>query len=108
MVCNGVLPIDKIRDYLSPIDCLVTRIPKIVFEKLYGLKLEVANDPRLAEQVTSAQLLTAYGVKHSLYAQGSGLPEMAKISKVMLKDFVNGKLLFCKIPPGMELEGKLW
>jgi large subunit GTPase 1 len=49
MVCNGVLPIDKIRDYLSPIDCLVSRIPRIVFEKLYGLKLEIPSDPRLGE-----------------------------------------------------------
>jgi hypothetical protein len=33
---------------------------------------------------------------------------MSKISKIILKDFVNGKLLFCKLPPGMELEGKVW
>lgn len=37
MVCNGVLPIDNIKDYLSPIDLLCDRIPKLVFEKLYGL-----------------------------------------------------------------------
>lgn len=39
MVCNGVLPIDNIKDYLSPVDLLCERIPKIVFEKLYGLDL---------------------------------------------------------------------
>lgn len=39
MVCNGVLPIDNIRDYLTPVDLLCNRIPKIVFEKLYGINL---------------------------------------------------------------------
>lgn len=29
MVCNGVLPIDNMKDYLSPIDLLVDRIPKV-------------------------------------------------------------------------------
>jgi len=40
MVCNGVLPIDNIKDYLSPIDLIVERIPKIVLEKLYGLEFD--------------------------------------------------------------------
>lgn len=39
MVCNGVLPIDNIKDYLSPMDLLAERIPKIAFEKLYGINL---------------------------------------------------------------------
>jgi large subunit GTPase 1 len=29
MVCNGVLPIDNIKDYLTPIDLLIERIPKV-------------------------------------------------------------------------------
>lgn len=39
MVCNGVLPIDNMKDYLSPVDVLAMRIPKIIFEKLYGINL---------------------------------------------------------------------
>lgn len=108
-MCNGVLPIDKIRDYLSPIDVLAERIPKIVFEKFYGLKLEIPNDPRLGPIITSSQVLSAYATKHNFFAQGSGLPEMAKASKIMLKDFVNGKLLFCKLPPNFDnSERKIW
>lgn len=41
MVCNGVMPIDKIKDYLSPVDLFCSRIPKIVLEKIYKVKIDV-------------------------------------------------------------------
>ena len=44
MVVNGVLPIDKIKDYLSPMDLLAQRIPGSVFERLYSIKIDV-KDP---------------------------------------------------------------
>jgi len=40
-VCNGVLPIDKLKDYVSPADLITSRIPKIVFEKLYHLFMPI-------------------------------------------------------------------
>jgi len=52
-VCNGVLPIDKLRDYLNPIQYLCLRLPKKVFEVLYKIKIEVPNP-------TGAQVLQAY------------------------------------------------
>ena len=33
MVCNGVLPIDNMKDYLSPVDVLAMRIPKVKKKK---------------------------------------------------------------------------
>ena len=33
MVCNGVLPIDNMKDYLSPVDVLAMRIPKVTNKK---------------------------------------------------------------------------
>lgn len=44
MVCNGVLPIDRLKDYQSPIELLCKRIPKVVLEKIYKIKIEV-DDP---------------------------------------------------------------
>lgn len=38
---------------------------------------------------------------------GRGLPDEAKAAKLMLKDFVNGKLLYVKLPPNYEGE-PLW
>ena len=36
MVCNGVLPIDNMKDYLSPVDVLAMRIPKVT-KKIYNI-----------------------------------------------------------------------
>lgn len=41
MVCNGVLPIDKLKDYISPVDLMCSRIPRVVLEKVYKLHLDV-------------------------------------------------------------------
>lgn len=96
MVCNGVLPIDNIKDYLSPVDLLCERIPKIVLEKLYGVTIEKAN---------ATSFLGAYGTKRG-FMTGRGLPDEAKCSKLVLKDFVNGRLLYCKVPP--DCKEKVW
>ena len=92
MVCNGVLPIDNIKDYLSPMDLLAERIPKIVFEKLYGINLQEFKN------IDASTVLSTYSKKRG-FMTGRGLPDEAKASKLMLKDFVNGKLLYVKLPP---------
>lgn len=99
MVCNGVIPIDKIKDYLGPMDLLASRIPKEVFEKLYHIKIE-------KECPSGSEVLTTYAI-HKGYWTGNALPDMAKSSKYILKDFVNGILLYCKIPPNYSGE-KIW
>ena len=92
MVCNGVLPIDNIKDYLSPMDLLTQRITKIVFVTLYGINLSDYNTNG------DDSVLATYSKKRG-FVTGRGLPDEAKASKIMLKDFVNGKLLYVKLPP---------
>ena len=53
MVCNGVLPIDTIKDWLSPCQYLCQRIPKHVFEAIYKIHIEF-NNP------TASQVLQAF------------------------------------------------
>jgi len=91
MVCNGVLPIDNIRDYLSPTQFLVERIPKYVFELIYHIKIDFPTP-------TAPQLLQALG-KQRGYLTGGATPAEAKCCKLILKDFVNGKILYCELPP---------
>ena len=40
-VCDGVLPIDHLREYTAPITLVVRRIPKNVLEATYGLSIPV-------------------------------------------------------------------
>ncbi|CAD8094879.1 unnamed protein product [Paramecium primaurelia] len=100
MVCNGVLPIDNIKDYLSPMDLLAERIPKIAFEKIYGINLQEF------KVIDASTVLSTYSQKRG-FMTGRGLPDEAKAAKLMLKDFVNGKLLYVKLPPNYQGEA-LW
>lgn len=100
MVCNGVMPIDKLKDYLSPVDLLASRIPKIVLEKLYRIKIE-------PEVPDGSYFLSKYAIAKGYY-NGSALPDMAKSAKLILKELVSGKLLYCKLPPTCEENCGIW
>jgi large subunit GTPase 1 len=39
LVCDGVLPIDQLREHIGPVSLVVRRIPKGVLEGTYGIKL---------------------------------------------------------------------
>jgi len=39
LVCDGVLPIDQLREHIGPISLVVRRIPKEVLEGMYGIKI---------------------------------------------------------------------
>jgi large subunit GTPase 1 len=41
LVCDGVLPIDQLREHTGPIGLVVKRIPKEVLEATYGLTIQV-------------------------------------------------------------------
>jgi len=103
MVCNGVLPIDNLKDYMSPIEVITGKIHKSIFEKLYHIKIEMTNP-------SASNILCAFAIQRGYYTGGSGLPDQAKISKIILKDLVNGKLLLCKLSPeyNEEKDGKIY
>ena len=39
MVCNGVLPIDHLRDPIAPMALVASRIPRHVLEETYGMNI---------------------------------------------------------------------
>lgn len=39
LVCDGVLPIDQLREHTGPVTLVVRRIPKAVLEGMYGLNI---------------------------------------------------------------------
>ena len=40
LVCDGVLPIDQLREHTGPVTLVVRRIPKAVLEGMYGLNIK--------------------------------------------------------------------
>jgi large subunit GTPase 1 len=71
MACNGVLPIDKIKDCTSPVYLLCERIPKIVFEKLYNIKILLHDNEY---NLLADSFLNSYALSRG-FVTGNGLPD---------------------------------
>ena len=99
MTCNGILPIDQLKneDYLAPVNIVCNRISRYQFEMTYGLKFP------LHLRITPHLLLEAYANWRGFVA-GGGSANEAKCTRHILKDLVNGKLIFCQPPPNLTSE----
>jgi large subunit GTPase 1 len=99
MIVNGILPIDHMKDPIPPISLITSKIPRYIFESQYSIVLpkptEFEDENRSA---TAEELLTAYGYSRGFMTQ-RGIPDNSRSARYILKDFVNGKLLYCYSPP---------
>ena len=117
LVCDGVLPIDQLREHTGPVTLVVRRIPKAVLEGMYGLNIkslgpeEGGNGSLCAEDLlipyagrsllirSTKKILTIWTVARGFTRSGQGNPDEARAARYILKDYVNAKLLFCHPPP---------
>lgn len=100
LVCNGILPIDQMREYSGPATLVAQRIPKSYIEAVYGLKIETRPLEEGGTGIpTGEEVLSAYARARGFWTQGQGQPDESRASRVVLKDYVKGKLLFCHPPP---------
>ena len=100
LVCNGVLPIDQLREYTGPASLVARRIPKTFFEALYGLRVHTRPLEEGGTGIpTAEEILTAYAVARGFATTGQGQPDESRAARFILKDYVNGRLLFCHPPP---------
>lgn len=61
LVCDGVLPIDQLREHTGPTGLVVKRIPKEVLDATYGLDLKVTSAEEGGNgQMKAEDLLVAY------------------------------------------------
>ncbi|KKY33083.1 putative ribosome biosis gtpase [Diaporthe ampelina] len=101
LVCNGVLPIDQLREFTGPAALVARRIPKSFLEALYGITINM----RPLEEggtgiVTASEMLRAYARARGFATTGQGNPDESRAARYILKDYVNGKLLYVEPPPG--------
>lgn len=102
MILNGILPIDQMRDHVPAINTLCTLIPRHVLEDTYGILITKpleGEDPNRSPH--SEELLLAYGYNRG-FMTANGQPDQSRSARRVLKDFVNGKLLYCTAPPTAE------
>lgn len=102
LVTNGILPIDQMREYTGPVGLVTSRIPRRFLEAVYGISIKTrpleeggTGDP------TAEELLRAYASARGFHTQGLGQPDQSRAARYILKDYVNGKLLYVEPPPSV-------
>lgn len=98
MYCCGVLPIQNIREYLSPCSLIISRVPKEVLEKYYKIKLP----PRDHHKYTTTNFLSMFALQKGWITGGSSNPNIAEAAKVVIKDYTTGSLVFCHVRPDFD------
>ncbi|XP_069328863.1 large subunit GTPase 1 homolog [Eulemur rufifrons] len=102
MTCNGILPIDRMRDHIPPVSLVCQNIPRHVLEATYGINIiKPREDEDPHRPPTSEELLTAYGYMRG-FMTAHGQPDQPRSARYILKDYVNGKLRYCHPPPGTD------
>lgn len=105
LVVNGVLPIDQQREFTGPAGLVAQRVPKHFLENVYGVKIKTRPLEEGGTGVpTASELLRAYARARGFSTQGQGQPDESRAARYVLKDYVNGKLLFVHPPPSPEGE----
>ncbi|KAL7753010.1 hypothetical protein RI367_001461 [Sorochytrium milnesiophthora] len=100
MVCNGVLPIDQLRESSGPATLVAQRLPKHVLESIYGIIIKLYDDKEDGRTVpTGEELCKAYALARGYMTSGQGNPDQSRAARYLLKDYVKGKLLFVHPPP---------
>ncbi|KIK30354.1 hypothetical protein PISMIDRAFT_87785, partial [Pisolithus microcarpus 441] len=103
LVCDGVLPIDQMREYTGPVALVAKRVPKEVLEATYGLSIRVRGKEEGGDgRIAAEDLLVAYASARGFMRSGQGNPDEARAARYILKDYVSGKLLFCHPPAGVS------
>lgn len=107
LVCNGVLPIDQLREFTGPAGLVAQRIPPAFLENVYGMKIVTRPIEDGGTGVpTASEVLRAYAKARGFTSTGHSGPDESRAARYILKDYVNGKLLYCHPPPhDPEIDG---
>ncbi|GAV57876.1 MMR_HSR1 domain-containing protein [Cephalotus follicularis] len=104
MIASGVLPIDRMTEHRDSVQVVADRVPRSVIENVYNINLpkpkpyEPQSRPPLA-----SELLRAYCASRGFVAS-SGLPDETRAARLILKDYIDGKLPHYAMPPGISEE----
>ncbi len=107
LILAGVYPLSQVRDFWPAVELICRRIPREILEVHFGVELPRPSVLDIAQRggqaalnpPTAEELLTAYCIARSLLAASSGIPDFHKASRVVLRDYVSGNILFCHCPP---------
>ena len=100
MVLGGILPIDTLNEFIPSMDLLLQKIPFAHLLSFYGIMKSCVLSAKKSDRKMSVSMLflSSFGLMRGLVKAGA-TPDQARAAKIILKDFVTGKLVFCQAPP---------
>jgi large subunit GTPase 1 len=122
LIAAGVYPIAQMRDHWPVTHLVCQRIPRNILNAHYGITLPVLSHQQLQDRgydparnnntnddddddelppPTAEELLTTYCIARGLLASFSGVPDFQRAARIIIKDYADGKLLYCHPPPNM-------
>jgi len=107
LIAAGVYPIAQMRDHWPVVELICQRIPREILNAQYGFHLPIKKDAGNRDIVappTAEDLLTTYCIARSLLASSSGVPHFQLASRVVIKDYADGRLLYCHAPPTANVQ----
>eukprot|EP00566_Odontella_aurita_P004720 CAMPEP_0113542026 /NCGR_PEP_ID=MMETSP0015_2-20120614/9371_1 /TAXON_ID=2838 /ORGANISM="Odontella" /LENGTH=777 /DNA_ID=CAMNT_0000442023 /DNA_START=73 /DNA_END=2403 /DNA_ORIENTATION=- /assembly_acc=CAM_ASM_000160 len=119
LIAAGVFPIAQMRDHWSVVELICRRIPREVLNARYGISLPIPTKQDLRERgladwdddatgrgertklppPTAEELLGTYCVARSIMGAASGVPDYQQAARIVVRDYVEGKLLYNHAPP---------
>lgn len=108
LICAGVLSIDTMRgDFVTPVSLLAARVPAAIFEGVYGLRFPPGSAVAGAagkRYVTGDVLLDTHARARG-YMTDHGRADASRSARVLLKDFVSGRVVYAHAPQGAGESG---
>ena len=116
LIAAGVYPIAQMRDWRSVTELLCQRIPREVLNAQYGIQipmptadavLEASHKQQLDSKIpppTAEEFLTSYCLARGMLAAASGVPDFQRASRIVIKEYADGKLVYCHPPPKYNAE----
>ncbi|KAK1742978.1 Ras GTPase, GNL1-like [Skeletonema marinoi] len=111
MIAAGVYPIAQMRDHWPVVSLICKRVPREVLNTHYGMHIPEPTKQELKEKgwtgkdlppPTAEELLGTYCIVRSMLAAASGVPDYQRASRHVVKDYSEGKLLYCHSPPALK------
>jgi large subunit GTPase 1 len=106
MVLNGILRIDELRDHAPSVQLLCKLIGRKRLEEFYAIMLPLPSPDELDYDAERApfhyELLGTYGRQRGFLTINGAKPDLSKAARIVLKDFVTGRLLYCHPPPAVS------
>ncbi|KAI3378975.1 hypothetical protein SNEBB_006981 [Seison nebaliae] len=90
---EGISNIDQMNSYIQPMNLISKRFTKQYWQSFYNMIISVRN-----KQLDGLDICGAYARSRGKFTARQQ-PNYFLAAKIILKDYVNGKLLFCHAPP---------